>query len=409
MARKHTEQWTLRNISRRFKKNKINLNPDYQRNSVWTLSQKQLLIDSIIRDIDIPKIYFRERPDEVVEAVDGQQRIRTIVDFMANKFPFSKDADNFEGEIIAGKHFHDLSENFTDEFEGKTLDVVLYSVDYTDEEVEETFLRLQNGTPLNSAEKRRAITGTFRDLVAELGVHSVFTNIAAFADKRYAFEDLSAKMLHQQLSSSSSRIDIRPVSLISTYEANNRININDNAYKKTLKSLNSMDKAFSGVNGLKLKKYAFLDWSFVLIHLFDKYTLKKEDLPEIGKLYLNFEKLRTENSMLDEEKQSRRLLAFSDAARSDSVANMDYRSKVLLEEVLSHLQNLELKDEKRIFSDEQRYAILLRDDGKCQKCGVIVKDDFEIDHIKAYANGGTTSLDNAQLLCKACNRQKSAS
>lgn len=409
MSRKHTDKWNTRNISRRFKKNKINLNPEYQRNSVWTLSQKQLLIDSIIRDIDIPKLYFREQENEVVEVVDGQQRIKSIVDFIDNKFPLDKNSDPFEGEELAGKHFTDLSEDLTDDFEGKTLDVILYTIDFTDEEVEETFLRLQNGTPLNAAEKRRAVNGNARELVAELAKNKVFTDTAAFADKRFAFEDISAKILHQQLSSSTSRIDIKPVSIIKTYENNAKITTAHDAYKKTLKGLNAIDKAFSNVSGLKLKKYAYLDWAFVLTHLFDKYTLSNQDLPLIGQLYADFEKRRSENSSLDEDRQSARLAYFSDAARSDSVANMDFRSKALLEEVLSNIQTLEEKDHKRIFSDEQRFAVLLRDDGKCQRCGVSVKDDYEIDHIIAYSNGGRTNLNNAQLLCTPCNRKKSAS
>ncbi len=45
-----------------FKKRKrIDTNPDYQRPAVWTKAQKQLLIDSILRDFDVPKIYLHEK------------------------------------------------------------------------------------------------------------------------------------------------------------------------------------------------------------------------------------------------------------------------------------------------------------------------------------------------------------
>ncbi|MBU5490723.1 HNH endonuclease [Butyricicoccus intestinisimiae] len=33
-------------------------------------------------------------------------------------------------------------------------------------------------------------------------------------------------------------------------------------------------------------------------------------------------------------------------------------------------------------------------------------DDCEIDHIIAYSLGGSTSIENAQLLHKTCNRSK---
>lgn len=45
------------NLYRNNKEIKI---PDVQRELVWTKSQKQLLIDSILKEYDIPKIYFRE-------------------------------------------------------------------------------------------------------------------------------------------------------------------------------------------------------------------------------------------------------------------------------------------------------------------------------------------------------------
>ena len=36
---------------------RINTNPDFQRPAVWGTSQKQLLVDTILRDYDVPKLY----------------------------------------------------------------------------------------------------------------------------------------------------------------------------------------------------------------------------------------------------------------------------------------------------------------------------------------------------------------
>lgn len=65
--------WPLYSLNRR--RNQINTNPDYQRPSVWTKNQKQLLMDSILHDYDIPKIYLHEVEKEKYDVVDGQQRI----------------------------------------------------------------------------------------------------------------------------------------------------------------------------------------------------------------------------------------------------------------------------------------------------------------------------------------------
>ena len=39
---------------------RINTNPDFQRPAVWGTAQKQLLVDTILRDYDIPKLYWRK-------------------------------------------------------------------------------------------------------------------------------------------------------------------------------------------------------------------------------------------------------------------------------------------------------------------------------------------------------------
>ena len=61
----------------------------------------------------------------------------------------------------------------------------------------------------------------------------------------------------------------------------------------------------------------------------------------------------------------------------------------------------------RFFTQLQRREIYLRDGGKCKICGVAVTiDNYEADHIVAYSNGGATTADNGQCLCRSCNRQK---
>ena len=72
----------------------LNLNPLYQRNAVWTISQKQLLIDSIIVGIPIPSFYFNRVPDDKIDVVDGQQRLRSISDFKSDLFALSEDGSH---------------------------------------------------------------------------------------------------------------------------------------------------------------------------------------------------------------------------------------------------------------------------------------------------------------------------
>ena len=72
-------------------RSRIDTNPDFQRPSVWSVSQKQLLIDTILRGYDIPKMYWRKikvNPD-AYEVVDGQQRLRAIWSFFDGEYAYS--------------------------------------------------------------------------------------------------------------------------------------------------------------------------------------------------------------------------------------------------------------------------------------------------------------------------------
>ena len=54
---------------------------------------------------------------------------------------------------------------------------------------------------------------------------------------------------------------------------------------------------------------------------------------------------------------------------------------------------------------KQRLRVLARDGHMCQLCGT-TEEPFHIDHIVPRSKGGTSDLDNLQVLCKRCNLAK---
>jgi len=56
-------QYSIYEIYRRYNRGDIILKPFYQRNAVWNNSKKSKLIESVIRNIPIPSIYFAEQED----------------------------------------------------------------------------------------------------------------------------------------------------------------------------------------------------------------------------------------------------------------------------------------------------------------------------------------------------------
>lgn len=128
---------------------------EYQRGLVWTMDQKQLLIESIYNRIEIGKFVFRVRPFNWVEQrvkagqfehtafkdlVDGKQRATTIIAFINNEF-----------EDLQGRFFDDFSGRAKREFLNyNNLTYVELPEETTDDQVLETFLAINHtGVPMS--------------------------------------------------------------------------------------------------------------------------------------------------------------------------------------------------------------------------------------------------------------------
>jgi len=79
------ESWSLPEIVKKFSEERL-IVPEFQRNDIWDNAKKSRLIESILRDIPIPAIYLEKENDEKYIVIDGQQRIRAIVQYLNNEF-----------------------------------------------------------------------------------------------------------------------------------------------------------------------------------------------------------------------------------------------------------------------------------------------------------------------------------
>jgi len=182
--------WPLFTLARR--KAQINTNPDYQRPSVWTKSQKQLLIDTILREYDIPKIYLHKKDNEKFDVIDGQQRIRTIWSYYNDEFALAKDADNVNDYVVANKKYSELPIEVSSIIDSYTLDFVILD-NQNEDEIREMFLRLQNGTSLKAQEKRNAMPGNMRNFVKNVANHDFFNKVN-FSNSRFTYDLIAAQM-----------------------------------------------------------------------------------------------------------------------------------------------------------------------------------------------------------------------
>ncbi|WP_354358709.1 DUF262 domain-containing protein [Pedobacter sp. UYP30] len=72
------ETWKIKHLLEKLEQKKLDLNPPYQRNAIWTKTTQKFLINSIKAGIPVPNIFLFEKNDKDYEMVDGQQRTRAI-------------------------------------------------------------------------------------------------------------------------------------------------------------------------------------------------------------------------------------------------------------------------------------------------------------------------------------------
>lgn len=87
MAELESQPKTIQSLYSWYSENKLFVNRRYQRKLVWTLIEKQRLVESILKKFPIPAILLAERESGEYEVIDGLQRLHTIMSFIETSFP----------------------------------------------------------------------------------------------------------------------------------------------------------------------------------------------------------------------------------------------------------------------------------------------------------------------------------
>lgn len=77
---------SIQEAYRNYAEGKFLVNRKYQRKLVWTVDEKEFLIDSILKDLPIPLILLAQTRDGKLEIIDGLQRMNAIISFIENRF-----------------------------------------------------------------------------------------------------------------------------------------------------------------------------------------------------------------------------------------------------------------------------------------------------------------------------------
>ena len=137
--------------------NLIELNPGYQRRSVWKDNKKKsLLIESLMLRIPIPAFYFYENEDGKYQVIDGQQRLTTIKEFVDGEFRLSK--LEYLGIEYNKKKFEDLDTKYVQRIYRTQIAVNILDARSPKNVIYDIFRRVNTGgVNLNPQEMRNAI------------------------------------------------------------------------------------------------------------------------------------------------------------------------------------------------------------------------------------------------------------
>lgn len=159
----------------------MKINPSYQRRNRWDVKKKSLLIESLLMNVPVPPIFLYEKDYNSYEVMDGLQRLKTIHDFLSNRFKLS--SLEYWGELN-GRYFKDLPDILKRGLYRRTISAIVLLAE-TSKKIDETDIRTilfnrlnTGGVQLNPQEIRNALfPGNFNDLIIKISREKIFTDI----------------------------------------------------------------------------------------------------------------------------------------------------------------------------------------------------------------------------------------
>lgn len=229
---------------------RIDLDADYQREKIWSREDQERLLDSIIQNIDIPKIYLaRVKGNENFdfECIDGKQRMTTLLSFFKPEPDETPLTVRVAGEKYSYKRLQQKLEPLAKKIEAYELTFVIYQ-DLADEEfIREIFRRLQLGVRLNTGELLKTYTGTIRDFVyKEMGKDAPFLRHTNLSERRFSRQFTLAQICINSFSRKETGefVRARYDDLAEFFKDKYALDANDPHLARIRKVLQLMDKNF---------------------------------------------------------------------------------------------------------------------------------------------------------------------
>ena len=353
---------------------RLTIQPEYQRSYIYADGKRDVaVITSLLKGYPLGLIYFHKLPSDNLEVLDGQQRITSFGRFVTDKFAITLDGGQEH-------YFSSLPKDMRDKI--MESDILVYECEGTESEIKEWFQTINIvGVPLTPQEMLNAVySGPFVTKGKEEFSNSRNSNIAKWG----AY--INARVERQEYWERALEWTSKGKDNIGEYMGKHRFDTN----------INEVQAYFTSV----------IDW---VSGIFVDVENEMRGL-EWGRLYETYKKTAYNPSVVSAKVR--------ELYGSEYVKNR----KGIWEFVLGGSLDTKLLD-VRVFDETTKKAVYGRqtDDANkastsnCPLCAlghdankarVWKLDEMDADHVAAWSKGGSTSVENCQMLCKTHNRAK---
>jgi hypothetical protein len=329
---------------------KLDIRPPYQREFIYKDKQRDAVIDTIIKEYPLNVMYWAVREDGTFEVIDGQQRTISICQYINGDF-----SNMF-------RYFYNLQDDEKEQILNYKL--MVYVCSGTESEKLQWFKTINiAGEKLTLQELRNAVyTGSW---VADAKRYFSKSGCPA---SQIGSDYLTGSPIRQEYLETA--IEWISNGSIEIYMANHQHDPNASALWRYFQDVISwVDATFTNKRKKFMKGIA---WGF----LYNKYKDEIYDTKAI-------------------EEETAKLIADDEVEKKSGI-----------------YAYILTRDEKhlgiRTFSDSMKQKVYEKQKGICKICGVKFDiSEMEGDHITPWHEGGKTTEENCQMLCKDDNRRKS--
>ncbi|HFW4211870.1 TPA: HNH endonuclease family protein [Salmonella enterica subsp. enterica serovar Reading] len=328
---------------------RLNIRPPYQREFVYKDKQRDAVIDTVMKGFPLNTMYWAVT-DDGFEIIDGQQRTVSICQYVCGDFSYQD------------RYFHNLHNDEKEKILNYSLTV--YQCQGSDSEKLDWFRTINiAGEKLTDQELRNAVyAGSW---TSDAKRYFSKTQCAAYqiAEKYVTGAPIRQEYLEKALQ------------WISCGDVEKYMSVHQH-----------------DPNALELWRY-FQDVITWARETFTEYRKEMKSV-EWGVLYNEFK-----DTLLDADKlesEIAKLMQDEDVTKKSGIYSyvLTRREKFL---------------SIRTFTDKQKREAYERQKGICPRCGNHYHlNEMEADHITPWSEGGKTTAENCQMLCKMDNRVKSA-